>query len=138
MLEGQCLCGENRLVMTGEPLARANCHCASCRDVYGGSFLSATAWQPSQLTLSASNCRDFSHPTKRLTRTYCASCGDILFGTNRLGMNVVPNQMIARSHQGVLPAHLTPEMHIFYTQRIVDVNDTLVKYSEGWNGPTLD
>lgn len=138
MIEGRCLCGSNVIAMSGEPAACAYCHCASCRDLYGGSFLAATAWLPEQLSFLEKNVSSFSHPSKSLARCYCTTCGEILFGTNRLGMRVVPNQMIARTQEGVFPAALLPRMHIFYGQRIVNIDDDLVKYVEGWDGPCVE
>lgn len=136
-INGQCLCGQNVLQLEGMPAARAHCHCSSCRDLYGGSFLSATAWHPHQVRWLAHSTQDYPHPSKQLIRTCCTTCGEILFGTNRLGMNVIPNTVIARSNQGVLPAFLAPEMHLFYGDRIIDIHDGLSKYIEGWDGTVL-
>jgi hypothetical protein len=58
-----------------------------------------------------------------------------VFGTNRLGMRVVPNALVARAADGKLDANLAPTMHMFYGQRVVDVLDDLPKYLDGWNGP---
>lgn len=37
-----CLCGTVTVTLRGEPAARANRHCATCRDFYGTPVLSAT------------------------------------------------------------------------------------------------
>lgn len=131
----QCLCGSVRLDLLGQPAARANCHCQSCRDFYATSMLSATAWHVEATTLNGSGTITFHHPKKQLSRTFCSSCGDTVFGTNRLGMRVVPNSLVARALGGVLPEHFQPTMHLFYRQRIIDVTDALTKYLDGWDGP---
>lgn len=131
----QCLCGSVRLDLHGQPAARAHCHCHSCRDFYGTSMLSATAWTIEGARLGGSGTSTFRHPTKQLSRTFCAACGDTMFGTNRLGMRVVPNSLVARTAGGTLPEHFRPTMHLFYRQRIIDVTDTLVKFLDGWEGP---
>lgn len=129
-----CLCGSNALELRGAPAARANCHCATCRDFYGSAMLSATAWDAASVELSAKNSTRFQHPTKQLSRTFCLHCGDVLFGTNRLGMYVVPNAVVARAAGGLLDAALAPTMHLFYRERIIDVSDALPKYLDGWDG----
>jgi hypothetical protein len=131
----QCLCGAVHFELHGEPAARANCHCQSCRDFYGTSILSATAWNVHALTLSRGKVIAFAHPTKQLSRAFCPNCGETIFGTNRLGMRVVPNSLVARASGGVLPEHFQPTMHLFYRQRVMDVADALTKFLDGWDGP---
>jgi len=70
-----------------------------------------------------------------MSKFFCANCGDTLFGTNRLGMRIVPNSVAARAVGGSLPNDWSPTMHLFYRYRIIDVADGLPKYLEGWDGP---
>lgn len=130
-----CLCGENAMELHGAPAARANCHCTTCRDFYGVAMLSATAWAAESVTLSDGNHARFQHPAKQLSKTFCLNCGDVLLGTNRLGMCVVPNAVVARAAGGVLDAAFAPTMHLFYRQRVIEVTDSLPKYLDGWDGP---
>ncbi|WP_217590188.1 GFA family protein [Burkholderia sp. GbtcB21] len=136
-LSARCLCGAVTVTLRGEPAARANCHCATCRDFYGTPMLSATAWPPEQIAVDGTGAT-FPHPSKSMSRTWCVSCGEIVSGTNRFGMRVVPNSLTARAHGGQLPDDLQPTMHLFYRQRVIDVIDALPKYLDGWDGPTLD
>lgn len=132
-----CLCGKNTLDLHGEPAARASCHCSSCRSFYATSVFSATAWAAEAVRLSGDGARMFKHPDKDLTRTFCDQCGDVLFGTNRLGMRVIPNALMARSTDGRLDDALVPTMHLFYRHRVIDIVDDLPKYLDGWDGPTI-
>ncbi|AHI68331.1 GFA family protein [Burkholderia thailandensis] len=134
----RCLCGAVGVKLTGEPAARAHCHCMACRDFYGAPMLSATAWPAGQVIVAEGDVASFAHPTRRLSRAFCATCGETVFGTNRLGMRVVPNAIVARAAGGELPDGLRPTMHLFYRHRIVDVRDDLPKYLDGWDGPTDD
>ncbi|AJX33855.1 GFA family protein [Burkholderia oklahomensis] len=134
----RCLCGAVAVKLTGEPAARANCHCSPCRDFYGASMLSATAWPAEQVAVVEGVIATFAHPTRQLSRAFCPACGETMFGTNRLGMRVVPNAIVARAAGGELPDSLRPTMHLFYRHRIVDVRDDLPKYLDGWDGPTDD
>ena len=130
----QCLCGSVILQVNGQPEVKANCHCQSCRDFYGTSMLSATAWQAAQITVLSGKLVAFSHPTKQLSRTFCPRCGETVFGTNRLGMSVIPNSFIARATGGELPKLMRPTLHLFYRERVIDIDDQLPKYLDGWGG----
>jgi hypothetical protein len=99
-------------------------------------MLSATAWKADAVRIDDDSGRTFKHPEKQLTKTFCDVCGEVMFGTNRLGMRVVPNALIARATDGELDTSLAPAMHLFYRQRVVDVLDDLPKYLDGWDGPT--
>ncbi|ODP33126.1 GFA family protein [Pandoraea sp. ISTKB] len=131
-----CLCGKVSVELNGEPVARANCHCASCREFYGTPVFSATAWQADSVRIEDGVGQTFKHPEKQMTKTFCDVCAEVVFGTNRLGMRVVPNALIARETGGKPHASLAPTMHLFYRQRVVDVSDDLPKYLDGWDGPT--
>ena len=131
----ECHCKSVRVELQGSPAARAHCHCQTCRDFYGTAMLSATAWDPQALHLVGGEVAQFAHPTKQLSRAFCPSCGETMYGTNRLGMRIVPNSVMARAHGGTLPEALQPAMHLFYRHRVIDVHDTLIKYLDGWDGP---
>jgi len=133
-----CLCGKTSVELHGEPAARANCHCAACRDFYGTAMLSATAWHADAVRPTQNSGRIFRHPVKQLSKTFCAECAEVMFGTNRLGMRVVPNAIVARTTGGTLDAHLVPTMHLFYRHRVIDIADTLPKFLDGWDGPLYD
>ncbi|GLQ98810.1 hypothetical protein GCM10007863_32300 [Dyella mobilis] len=135
-LRAMCLCGKTSLDLHGSPVARANCHCSSCRSFYGTHIFSATAWESDAVRISDGLGQTFKHPEKQLTKTFCDVCGEVVFGTNRLGMRVVPNVLLARATDGALEPSLSPTMHLFYRQRVVDVLDDLPKYLDGWDGPT--
>ncbi|MQA18828.1 GFA family protein [Rugamonas rivuli] len=131
----QCLCGAVHIELRGEPAARANCHCGSCRDFYGTPMLSATAWPASSVRIVQGAVTTFAHPAKQMSRAFCAGCGETMFGINRLDMRVVPNSLAARASGGDLPTGLGPTMHLFYRHRVVDIDDRLIKYLDGWDGP---
>lgn len=133
-----CLCGAVELRLDGQPAARANCHCGTCRDFYGTPMLAATAWQADDVSLVRGTLAHFAHPHKRLSRAFCAACGETLYGTNRLGMRVLPNALLARAAGGGLPPALRPAMHLFYRERVIEVDDALPKYLDGWDGPLYE
>lgn len=131
-----CLCGTIHIKLNGQPQAKASCHCGTCRDFYGTPMLSATAWLAEQVEVSSGSVSTFSHPAKEISRAFCSVCGETVFGTNRLGMRVVPNSIVARVTGGELSEEMQPTMHLFYRHRTIDVQDELPKYLDGWDGPT--
>lgn len=128
-----CLCGANQFQLKGSPAAKAYCHCQTCRDMYGGDLLSATAWSSDQLIWVKQASGTFKHPAKSITRHFCTFCGETLFGINRLGMTVIPNTLLVRN--GCFPNDYSPAFHLFYEQRVINVEDDLPKYVAGWDGP---
>jgi hypothetical protein len=132
-----CDCQSIAYAVEGTPVAQAYCHCADCRDFYGATVLAATAWQPQSLTVTQGHkaLKQHTHTHKKLTRFFCMNCGDVLFGTNRLGLFVVPNKQLFRSGDPDLES-LKPNYHLFYRQRIVSIKDHLPKYLDGKNGET--
>ncbi len=132
-----CACGASVMELHGEPAARAICHCDACRDLYGAIALAATAWPVSQIAYGgdADALRIYPHPTRQMRRHVCERCGELVHGTNRLEMIVVPNARVMRAYGGVMPPELAPVMHLFYARRAFDIADDLPKYLEGWDGP---
>jgi hypothetical protein len=120
----------------GTPMARAYCHCASCRSFYGLSVLAATAWQTEHVVVAKGQAMlgHYQHPTKQLRRYFCSTCGEAMYGVNRLGFTVIQTALFAKAAGGSLPDALSPELHLFYAQREMNINDELPKYLEGRSG----
>lgn len=132
-----CSCGAVELLVSGSPVARAYCHCSSCREFYGFPVLAATAWKNDVVRVSKGLglLGKYKHPTKQMQRHFCLACGTTMFGANRLGLTVIHNSLIAKAWGGLLPDALTPEFHLFYAYREFDIDDELPKYLEGRDGP---
>lgn len=132
-----CDCGQVSVRVDGAPAARAYCHCRACQQFYGLPVLSANAWPSEALSIVKGNALlcTHQHPHLQMRRHYCISCGQTLYGSNRLDMAVIRTSLIAQTHGGHLPEEHAPTLHIFYAYRVLDVADALPKYSEGWDGP---
>jgi hypothetical protein len=132
-----CSCGAVELQVSGSPAACAYCHCSSCRDFYGVAVLAATAWNSDSVRVLKGNDQlgEYRHPTKQLQRHFCVACGEIMFGTNRLGFTVVHTSLLAKALGDSLPVEFQPKFHLFYAYRALNVNDELPKYLEGRSGP---
>jgi hypothetical protein len=130
--EMHCDCESVTFVAEGEPAAKAYCHCGDCREFYSTPILAATAWHKDSLAVTGDDSfiSKHKHPHKQLTKFFCVACGDTLFGTNRLGMYVVPNKQLYRA-LGSATDSMRPDFHLFYRQRVVDIADSLPKYLDG-------
>jgi hypothetical protein len=135
----KCSCETVELQLSGSPAACGFCHCSSCQDFYALPVFSVTAWKREAVQVANGEDRlgEFTHPKKQMQKYFCLSCGETLFGTNRLGMAVIGTPLIERAFGGQLPNEFRPTFHLFYAQRVLDVEDALPKYLEGRNGPTL-
>jgi hypothetical protein len=69
---GGCLCGEVRLVATGEPYRVGLCHCLDCRK-HGGSLFFAAAIFPEEAVTIEGDTREYQG------RHFCPRCGSSVF-----------------------------------------------------------
>lgn len=70
---GGCLCGEVRMVATGQPNRVGICHCLDCRKFYGALF-HASAIFPQEAV-------EISGPVAEYDgRFFCPRCGSSVFG----------------------------------------------------------
>ena len=77
---------------------------------------------------------EFQHPQKQMKRVFCSECGETLFYTNSLGWRIVP-QLLIKKCLGLLPDEFKSDKHIFYEQRVTDIDDNLPKHLQGSNSP---
>lgn len=130
-----CDCGKVMLIARGAPAARAICHCHACRELYGSIVLAATAWPVEQVErIGDEHVLEYQHPTLHMRRASCRHCGETIHGINRLGYLVIPNARLIKHHHGAMPEELAPTMHLFYESRVFDIDDSLPKYLQGWDG----
>ena len=133
----KCSCGTVELELRGSPAGCGFCHCSICRDFYGLPIFSVTSWKREAVVCATGDKHlgEFVHRTKQMRRYFCLTCGETLFGINRLGMAVVGTSLIAKAFAGELPVEFRPTFHLFYTYRVFNVEDGLPKYLEGRSGP---
>lgn len=70
---GGCLCGDVRIVATGQPYRVGLCHCLDCRK-NSGSLFQALAMFPDDAVAIAGETREFAG------RHFCPRCGSTVFG----------------------------------------------------------
>ena len=70
---GGCLCGDVRIVASGQPYRVGICHCLDCRTHHGALF-HASAIFPQDAVAVEGETRDFNG------RHFCPRCGSSVFG----------------------------------------------------------
>ena len=88
---GGCLCGDVRIVATGQPYRVGICHCLDCRKHHGALF-HASAIFPEEAVTIAGETSEYAG------RHFCPRCGSSVFGRSEdevevnLGALDAPNQ----------------------------------------------
>jgi hypothetical protein len=70
---GGCLCGDVRIVATGQPYRVGICHCLDCRKHHGAVFHASAIFAQDAVTIEGET-RDFKG------RHFCPRCGSSVFG----------------------------------------------------------
>lgn len=70
---GGCLCGDVRIVATGQPYRTGICHCLDCRK-HGGSLFHAFGIFPADAVTIEGETREYRD------RHFCPRCGSSVFG----------------------------------------------------------
>jgi len=73
-VEGGCLCGAVRYRATGESLARALCHCRTCRRASGAPSVAWVVFRTPDFAFIADKPSSF-HSSAQVVRTFCGKCG---------------------------------------------------------------
>ena len=91
-LTGGCLCGDVRILTTGEPNRVGICHCLDCRKHHGALFHASAIFPADQMTIEGET-NDYHG------RHFCPRCGSSVFGRTgdeievNLGALDAPNQL---------------------------------------------
>jgi hypothetical protein len=103
-------------------------------------FLALTAWTPDSFAVSKGkeSLREFKVPGKEMRRCWCQQCGSMLYNTNRYDFRVVPQALLRKANDGELPSDFASDKHLYYADRIVNVEDDLPKYLDGVDGPLYE
>jgi hypothetical protein len=78
---GQCLCGEIRYQLSGEPNVVSLCHCVDCRRSSGAPMVAWGMFPESALTLIKGQPKTINSSGAAM-RSFCPECGSGLFYRN--------------------------------------------------------
>ncbi|MFK7990826.1 MAG: GFA family protein [Sandaracinaceae bacterium] len=134
---GQCYCGAVLVEVQADPVFSAYCHCESCRRWHSAPITALAAWPANAVKITGA-VTESTHNAKSV-RTTCAACGGgVLMGKPGLGWRVVYPLLLTGSQFNYEPA-----LHLFYGERVMDVNDGLPKFLDapaeaGGSGTLVD
>ncbi len=137
--KGSCYCGAVQVTVQGPPAAAAYCHCLECRKWHSAPINAFSIWPKANVTING--------PTT--TSTVSEGCGGVSCGTcggcfaylkPTLVLTVIYPMTLA-GPDGTF--EFEPAFHIFYEERVMNVNDGLPKFVDlpeplGGSGKTVE
>lgn len=73
-IEGGCLCGKIRYVLTTDPIHSTMCHCSDCRRASGAQSVSWTTGPVNSYIVSQGEPKQYNS-SPNVVRTFCSDCG---------------------------------------------------------------
>lgn len=123
IFDGQCLCGDIRIRVTGAPAASGICHCASCRSWHAAPINAWAIWPADAVELIEGEDLLVSYDTGRSIRDWCGRCGCGMMNRKPDGQVIVYADVLA----GAGYVH-EPICHVHCEESVFDVQDGLPKY----------
>ena len=121
---GGCHCGHVRFELWGPPMQALYCHCSVCRGTTGSPYLMVGFWRPDRTQTIGTL---LERPTSDwLMRHRCAECGAAIYNavrSERLASNNFMLPLLSVRDAAVQPTH-----HIYYADRIMDIEDDLPRF----------
>jgi hypothetical protein len=116
----ECLCGEMKLTLEGDPLFSVYCHCRDCQRVHGGAYLPAALYRTSQTHITSGT--PLLWKLRTTLRATCPACGTRLFAEPAgLGVRSIPAHLLP-------PGIFKPAFHMQCQDALVPVRDELPHY----------
>lgn len=129
--QSHCPCGRVSLDITGLPLVRIACHCSICRAFNEAPFADLLVFRARDVARPAPGLVNFRawRPPPNVRRGACSGCGKPALELFRAPP--LPSlAMFPTANLGGTPPPLTA--HIFYDNRVADVDDGLPRHSGYW------
>lgn len=139
--KGKCFCGTISFQLKGDPLFTQHCHCNKCREIAalssrvldkrGYSF--TASYLTSMLTMISSK-DNLEIVAKNISNLLlCKFCKSLIYGiaqdpAKQGGIGVNINNIVF--FEGILPETFKPNKHIWYQDRIKNIDDNLPKYND--------
>ncbi|KAK0123863.1 hypothetical protein ONS95_008856 [Cadophora gregata] len=133
--EGGCHCGKVMYQLGRErPLASKFCHCSTCQRIHGAPFQHAAIFKKTDINfLKGHHDLQWYDSTEKTTRhklpckVSCAFCGSWIMDEGRRMILLFPGLIDFKDREE--RERFAPECHMFYENRVVDINDGLPKWS---------
>ena len=89
-------------------------------------------WPPSgHLKAVEGKLDERKRPDMNMVSYNCSECDIMLYHTENSGLEIISSTEVRRCNDGKLPEGCKPIAHHWYSQRILDVDDDLIKWFDG-------
>src|SRR4051794_16772673 len=128
-LRGACECGACSFEVHTSPKARFRCHCLICQAFNGKPFADVVAIRAKDVALKGADNISFKkyRSPPNFDRGLCRSCGNPVVEV--MGAGPLKVMFIPTSNFGPQTRLPPVRMDIFYHRRVMDMADSLPKYS---------
>ena len=131
----RCHCGAVQYEVCADPVDAKICHCLNCQKLHGAPMQWAAIFHKRDVRMTAGieHLRFFNSEQQRHERILpckvsCGLCGTLIADEGRRMWLAFPSLFDFGSAANVPPA-FRPTCHIFYSLRVIDMNDDLPKWS---------
>ena len=131
----RCHCGGVQYEVCADPVDAKLCHCLACQKLHGAPMQWAAIFQKRDVRITAGidHLRFFNSERLKYERILpckvsCGRCGTLVADEGRRMWLAFPS-LFDFGHVSRVPASFKPTCHIFYSLRVVDINDDLPKWS---------
>lgn len=129
-----CFCGRVRYEVSAEPVDAKICHCRGCQTLHGAPMQWAAIFHKHHVRFTAgTDLLRFYHSdgdsSERIVpcKVRCRQCGTLIADEGRRMWLAFPT-LFDFGHSGGVPDSFKPTCHIFYGQRVMDIEDKLPKW----------
>ncbi|KAK3281998.1 hypothetical protein CYMTET_10245 [Cymbomonas tetramitiformis] len=132
---GNCFCENVQVKIDGEPQTASYCHCSNCRRLSGAPFTAQAVFRSPSVEVNVvdGSLQEFNS-SKDVIRKRCPKCFSPVVASLFKGkLSAVPLSLFPWK-EGLVPEALKPQHHIYYAQRLMDIDDGLPKYEARHNG----
>ena len=130
-----CYCNAVGYEVRSDPVDAKICHCLACQKLHGAPMQWAVIFHKQDVRISQGiehlhfyNSELHKHERILPCKVSCASCNTLIADEGRNMWLAFPSLFHFRGTSGV-PDNFKPTCHIFYSMRIIDIDDDLPKWS---------
>ena len=131
----RCHCGAVQYEVCADPVDAKLCHCRACQKLHGAPMQWAAIFHKRDVRITAGidylrffNSERFTYERVLPCKVSCGRCGTPIADEGRRMWLAFPS-LFDFGNVSKVPASFKPTCHIFYSLRVVDVNDDLPKWS---------
>ena len=133
-LNGACFCGKVTFRVEGPQIFSMYCHCTTCQKLHGAPFVHFLGFPKPNVQVTGGRASIVEvASSKGMNRYSCGVCSARVYNENLSedsGFIGVPAMALERGADGKIVdmEKIAPTGHIFYDDRVVDMDDDLPKF----------